>query len=41
LNKTYPGGIESYVNRAKKLLVDSANDVNPYEGFVPSVPKGK
>ena len=40
MNKTYPGGIESYINRAKKLLIDSANDVNPYEGFVPSVPKG-
>ena len=40
MNKTYPGGLELYTQRARKLLTDSANDVNPYEGWVPKVPNG-
>ena len=38
---TYPGGIKAYIQRAKKLLEDSANNVNPFEGFKPSVPEGE
>eukprot|EP01017_Pseudomicrothorax_dubius_P045185 TRINITY_DN7778_c0_g1_i3.p1 TRINITY_DN7778_c0_g1~~TRINITY_DN7778_c0_g1_i3.p1 ORF type:complete len:422 (+),score=149.67 TRINITY_DN7778_c0_g1_i3:49-1266(+) len=41
LNKSYPGGLENYYNKAKKLLADSAQDVNPYADYVPSVPKGE
>ena len=40
LNQTYPGGLEAYYNRGKKLLRDAKEDVNPYEGFIPSAPKG-
>jgi UDP-sugar pyrophosphorylase len=38
---TYPGGIKAYIQRAKKLLEESANNVNPFEGFKPSVPEGE
>lgn len=33
--------MKTYIERAKKLLADSANDVNPYEGYEPLVPKGE
>lgn len=33
--------MEEYTNRAKVLLKNSANNVNPYEGFTPSVPIGE
>lgn len=32
INDVYPGGIKSYVERAKKLLHVSAIGGNPYEG---------
>ena len=38
LNTTYPGGLQAYFERARKLLKESAEDVNPYEGFVPKPP---
>ena len=38
LNTTYPGGLQAYYERAKKLLKESAEDSNPYEGFTPSPP---
>ena len=41
LNGQYPGGLKEYVARAKKLLQDSANNANPFEGFTPSVPSGE
>jgi len=37
----YPGGIIQYITNAKKLLKDSLEGANPFEGFVPSVPVGK
>lgn len=40
LEKSYPGGIVEYVKRAKKLLEDSKNEVNPYLSYKPSVPTG-
>jgi UDP-sugar pyrophosphorylase len=40
LEKTYPGGIREYIKRAKVLLTNSKNNVNPYAKFVPSVPEG-
>ena len=29
ISDAYPGGIENYVNKAKKLLRDVVNEVNP------------
>lgn len=33
--------MKEYTERAKVLLSNSANDVNPYEGYVPNVPVGE
>jgi len=41
LETAYPGGLETYVNRAKTLLLNSLNDVNPYEGYTPKIPNGQ
>ena len=41
LNKQYPGGLKSYVEKARKLLKDKLEDRNPFEGFVPHVPPGE
>lgn len=40
LEKIYPGGIREYIKRAKILLENSKNNVNPYSNFTPSVPEG-
>uniref|UniRef100_A0A7S1BAW7 UTP-monosaccharide-1-phosphate uridylyltransferase n=1 Tax=Corethron hystrix TaxID=216773 RepID=A0A7S1BAW7_9STRA len=34
-------GLIGYVDRAKKLLLDSRTGVNPLQGFVPKVPRGE
>ncbi|CAM0909705.1 unnamed protein product [Alopecurus aequalis] len=41
LHSSYPGGLESYIQNAKKLLADSKAGQNPYDGFTPSVPSGE
>ncbi|CAN6173475.1 unnamed protein product [Urochloa humidicola] len=41
LNSSYPGGLASYIQNAKKLLADSKAGKNPYDGFTPSVPSGE
>ncbi|KAF8686936.1 hypothetical protein HU200_043214 [Digitaria exilis] len=41
LNSSYPGGLVSYIQNAKKLLADSKEGKNPYDGFTPSVPSGE
>jgi len=41
LNSSYPGGLLSYIQNAKKLLADSKAGKNPYDGFTPSVPSGE
>ena len=41
LNKTYPGGLKEYVSRAKQLLIDSKNGLNPFLDYTPSVPTGE
>jgi UDP-sugar pyrophosphorylase len=42
LNKGYAqGGLLGYIDKAKKLLEDSRNGVNPLDGWKPSVPKGE
>jgi UDP-sugar pyrophosphorylase len=35
------GGLEGYINNAKRLLSDSREGVNPLEGWEPSVPEGE
>lgn len=40
LETVYPGGIVEYCNRAKKLLEDSMNNVNPYSDYTPYIPEG-
>ena len=40
LEKTCPGGIKDYCRRAKTLLEDSKNNVNPFKDYTPSVPTG-
>ncbi|XP_074579912.1 UDP-sugar pyrophosphorylase-like [Curcuma longa] len=41
LNSSYPGGLVSYIQNARKLLADSKAGKNPYDGFTPSVPSGE
>ena len=40
LEEGYPGGIVAYAKQAKKLLEASKRGDNPFEGYVPHVPKG-
>ena len=40
LEKTCPGGIKDYLKRAKVLLQDSKNNVNPFQDYTPEVPLG-
>ena len=40
IEKTCPGGIKDYVKRAKILLENSKNNVNPFKDFTPSIPTG-
>lgn len=40
-NAAYPGGLEAYVLKARRLLADSASGTNPFEGYTPSVPSGE
>lgn len=38
VDNNYPGGVLSYLERARKLLEDSKNSVNPLQGYKPSLP---
>ena len=40
LDSSYPGGIQTYVQNARRLLADSKAGVNPLEGWMPAVPDG-
>jgi UDP-sugar pyrophosphorylase len=40
LERIYPGGLREYIKRAKVLLYNSKNNINPYAKFTPSVPEG-
>lgn len=35
-----PGGLKDYVFRARRFLLDSKNNVNPFDNYVPHVPQG-
>ena len=41
LDGGYPGGLRSYIKKAKVLLQNSKNGVNPLHGWSPSVPQGE
>ncbi|CAN0177881.1 unnamed protein product, partial [Discosporangium mesarthrocarpum] len=41
LDAKYPGGIATYVTKARRLLKEAADGVNPFEGFVPKIPDGE
>ena len=40
LDKVTPTGMEEYLKRARKLLAESAKEVNPFDEFKPEVPTG-
>ena len=40
LEKTTPGGIKDYIKRAKILLEESKNNINPFKDYTPEVPLG-
>jgi len=40
LEKVTPGGLKDYIFRARRFLVDSKNNVNPFENYKPEVPQG-
>ncbi|KAL3907296.1 MAG: hypothetical protein SGARI_003602, partial [Bacillariaceae sp.] len=41
LDSSYPGGLEAYLSKARVLLKESADGVNPFEDFEASVPEGE
>lgn len=41
LDETYPGGLSSYLSKAKTLLKESADGVNPFEDYEALVPEGE
>ena len=40
IDKTCPGGVKDYIKRAKVLLENSKNNVNPFGDYTPSIPTG-
>ena len=40
LDATLHGGVGSYVGRAKELLAKDRDGVNPFDGYMPSIPTG-
>jgi UDP-sugar pyrophosphorylase len=40
LDSDFPGGLAEYCVRARSLLHDSKMGINPFQGFIPSVPSG-
>lgn len=41
LDESYPGGLPAYLSKAKTLLKESAEGLNPFEEFEASVPEGE
>jgi len=41
VDASYPGGLQSYILKARALLESSAAGDNPFEGYTPSVPLGE
>jgi len=40
-NKSYPGGVKSYIDKARVLLKDSMLEINPFDGWTPKIPDGE
>ena len=40
LDKVTPGGLKDYIMRARRFLVESKNNVNPFDNYKPEVPSG-
>jgi UDP-sugar pyrophosphorylase len=41
LDESYPGGLAAYLSKAKVLLKESADGVNPFEEYEAAVPEGE
>ena len=41
MDASYPGGVATYLNKAKVLLKESADGLNPFSEFEASVPEGE
>eukprot|EP00668_Euglena_longa_P024158 GGOE01030186.1.p1 GENE.GGOE01030186.1~~GGOE01030186.1.p1 ORF type:complete len:361 (+),score=46.46 GGOE01030186.1:81-1085(+) len=41
LQESLPGGLGAYYETAKVLLQESHEGINPFEGYVPSIPEGE
>jgi UDP-sugar pyrophosphorylase len=41
IDNSYPGGLESYISKARLLLQECAEGVNPFADFVATVPEGE
>lgn len=41
LDRSYAGGLVKYIRNAKRLLTESKDGVNPFEGCTPSIPEGE
>ena len=40
LEKVTPGGLKDYIFRARRFLVESKNNANPFDNYKPEVPAG-
>ena len=40
LNKSYPGGLRSYIEQSRALLKSAQNGENPLDGWRPEIPTG-
>mmetsp|Transcript_17482 Transcript_17482/g.24893 ORF Transcript_17482/g.24893 Transcript_17482/m.24893 type:complete len:718 (+) Transcript_17482:92-2245(+) len=41
LDESYPGGLTSYIAKARQLLKESSQGVNPFDEYTASIPKGE
>lgn len=41
LDASYPGGLASYIAKARKLLKESSEGLNPFEEYTASIPTGE
>lgn len=41
LDSTYPGGLAAYITKARQLLKESSDGINPFDEYTASIPKGE
>jgi len=41
LDSTYPGGLAAYITKARQLLKESSEGINPFDEYTASIPKGE